>query len=139
MHLLVTKRIQCMPDICKAWTIIHPPTYCMYTSLIFRENGTVDGAIILDDWERKHCPWWLDMKRGECLEEEKEVYLRHLKGECKSDSGSTGEMSLAQRKRVEEELKALKEKEDQDAQALVKKGGRPTTTSKIESSLKGES
>ncbi|MCO5610412.1 hypothetical protein L7F22_064648 [Adiantum nelumboides] len=136
MHLLEAKSIQCMPDICKAWTIVSPPTYCMYSSSIFRENGTIYGAILLNDWEHKHCPWWLDMKKGECLEEEKEEYKRHLEGECKSNSGSIGEMDIDQRKRVEEELKALKEKEDQDAQVLVKRGGRPPSTSKVESSMK---
>ncbi|MCO5587610.1 hypothetical protein L7F22_041559 [Adiantum nelumboides] len=76
------------------------------------------------------------MKKGECLEEEKEEYKRHLEGECKSNSSSIGEMDIDQRKRVEEELKALKEKKDQDAQVLVKRGGRPPSTSKVESSMK---
>lgn len=84
MLLLSSKKISYLPDICKAWVVILPPTYCMYTSTIFRENCEVNGAFLLTDWERKHCPWWLDMKKGNCLEEEKEAYIRHLKGECKS-------------------------------------------------------
>lgn len=84
MHLIAIKKITCLPDICKAWTIMSPPTYSMYTSTIFREGNDPNGALLLTDWERKHCPWWIDMKKGECLEEEKEMYLRHLKGECKS-------------------------------------------------------
>ncbi|KAI5059867.1 hypothetical protein GOP47_0024287 [Adiantum capillus-veneris] len=65
------------------------------------------------------------MKKGECLEEEKENYLHHWKGECKSDSGSSGEMTVEQRKKMEEELKALKEKEDQEREVH---GGRPPSS-----------
>ena len=40
---------------------------------------------------------------------------------------------------MEKELKALKEKEDQDAQALGKNGGHWPSTSKVGSSFNGES
>ena len=129
MHLIAIKKITCLPDICKAWTIISPPTYSMYTSTIFREGNDPNGAFLLSDWERKHCPWWIDMKKGECLEEEKEMYLRHLKGECKSDSGSSGEMTVEQRNKMEAELKALKDKEEQEREALGgKTRGRPPSS-----------
>ena len=129
MHLIAIKKITCLPDICNAWTIISPPTYSMYTSTIFREGNDPNGAFLLSDWERKHCPWWIDMKKGECLEEEKEMYLRHLKGECKSDSGSSGEMTVEQRNKMEAELKALKDKEEQEREALGgKTRGRPPSS-----------
>ncbi|MCO5572195.1 hypothetical protein L7F22_025946 [Adiantum nelumboides] len=115
----------------KAWVVISPPNYCMYTSSIFREGKDPNGAFVLTDWERKHCPWWVDMKKGECLEEEKESYLRHLKGECKSDSGSSGEMSEEQKRRVEDELKSIKEKEELEIHALGKSKGRPSNNKGI--------
>ncbi|MCO5605986.1 hypothetical protein L7F22_060172 [Adiantum nelumboides] len=128
MHLISIKKITCLLDICKAWTIISPPTYSMYTSTIFRERNDPDGAFLLTDWERKHCPWWVDMKKGECLEEEKEMYLCHLKGECKSNSGSSGEMTEEQRKKMEVELKAFKDKEEQEREVLGKNCGCPPSS-----------
>lgn len=47
MLLLSSKKISYLPDICKAWVVILPPTYCMYTSTIFRENCEVNGAFLL--------------------------------------------------------------------------------------------
>ncbi|MCO5555628.1 hypothetical protein L7F22_009173 [Adiantum nelumboides] len=131
MRLIAKKKINNLPDICKAWVVISPPNYCMYTSSIFREGKDSNGAFVLTDWERKHCPWWVDMKKGECLEEEKESYLRHLKGECKSDSGSLGEMSEEQKRRVEDELKSIKEKEELEIHALGKSKGRPSNNKGI--------
>ena len=129
MYLIRSKKITCLPDICKAWTIMCPPTYSMYTSTIFRENNDSSGAFLLTDWEHKHYPWWIDMKKGECLEEEKENYLRHLKGECKSDSSSSGEMTEEKRTKMEEELRVLKEKEDQERQDQGKnRGGHPPSS-----------
>ncbi|MCO5553710.1 hypothetical protein L7F22_007236 [Adiantum nelumboides] len=131
MHLIAKKKINNLPNICKAWVVISPPNYCMYTSSIFREGKDPNGAFVLTDWERKHCPWWVDMKKGECLEEEKESYLRHLKGECKSDFGSSGEMSEEQKRRVEDELKSIKEKEELEIHALGKSKGRPSNNKGI--------
>ncbi|MCO5577491.1 hypothetical protein L7F22_031322 [Adiantum nelumboides] len=131
MHLIAKKKINNLPDICKAWVVISPPNYCMYTSSIFREGKDPNGAFVLTDWERKHCPWWVDMKKGECLEEEKESYLQHLKGECKSDSGSSGEMSEEQKRRVEDELKSIKEKEELEIHALGKSKGHPSNSKGI--------
>ena len=129
MSLIRSKKITCLPDICKAWTIMCPPTHSMYTSTLFRENNDSSGAFLLMDWEGKHCPWSIDMKKGECLKEEKETYLCHLKGECKSDSASLGEMTQEQRRKMEDELKALKEKEDQERQERGKNcGGRPPSS-----------
>lgn len=77
------------------------------------------------------------MKKGNCLEEEKEAYIRHLKGECKSNSGSTGEMTEEQRKNMEQELQALKEKDDKDAKKHEKRPGRPPSSIK-DTSMKGD-
>lgn len=99
--------------------------FSMYSCYIFHENMQASGPLVLTEWERKKCPWWLDMKRGECLEEEKEIYLRHLKGECMSDSSSSGSINAEVKKKIDEELRVLKEKDLQEMKETINKGGRP--------------
>ncbi|KAI5066030.1 hypothetical protein GOP47_0018654 [Adiantum capillus-veneris] len=77
------------------------------------------------------------IEKRRVLEEEKEAYLKHMKGECKSDSEFMEEMTLDQRDKVDEELKALKEKDDQDAQTIGKKDGRPPSTNKVRHEIFG--
>lgn len=129
--LIFMKKIPFLPHVCKAWTV--DSTFSMYSCSIFRENNQTGGALMITEWERKKCPWWLGMKRGECLEEDKEIYLRHLKGECMSDSGSSGSVNEEEKKRIDEELQALKEKDLQEEIQASNKGGRPPNKSVIES------
>lgn len=131
MLLLSSKKISYLPDICKAWVVILPPTYCMYTSTIFRENCEVNGAFLLTDWEQKHCPWWLDMKKR------RRLILDTLRVSANQNSGSTGKMTEEQRKNMEQELQALKEKDDKDAKKHEKRPGRPPSRHK-DTSMKGD-
>ena len=67
--LISLAKISFLPHVCKAWTM--DSTFSMYSCYIFHENMQAKGPLVLTEWERKKCPWWLDMKRGECLEEGK--------------------------------------------------------------------
>lgn len=105
--MVESKQVSSIPHICKAWTMLSPPAFCMYTSLVFKEDASSTGAFLLSDWERKHCPWWLDMKKGTFIEEEKNLFEKHSKGECRSESGSIGNINDEDRRRLEEEQKKL--------------------------------
>lgn len=105
--MVESKQVSSIPHICKAWPMLSPPAFCMYTSLVFRDNASSTGAFLLSDWERKHCPWWLDMKKGTFIEEEKNLFEKHSKGECRSESGSIGNINDEDRRRLEEEQKKL--------------------------------
>lgn len=127
--MLISTKMPFLPHVCKAWTV--DSTFSMYSCSIFRENNQTGGALMITEWERKKCPWWLDMKRGECLEEDKEIYLRHLKGECmsdsSSDSGSSGSVNEEEKKRIDEVLHALKEKDLKEKKEATNNGGRPSS------------
>ncbi|MCO5603336.1 hypothetical protein L7F22_057486 [Adiantum nelumboides] len=47
------------------------------------------------------------MKKGTFIEEEKNLYEKHSKGECRSESGSIGNINDEERRRLEEEQKKL--------------------------------
>ncbi|KAI5056380.1 hypothetical protein GOP47_0028198, partial [Adiantum capillus-veneris] len=96
--------------------------------VLYREDRKSSGAFLLNDWERKHCPWWVDMKKGCCIEEENEAYVRHQKGECRSDSGSIGNMNEDTLRQVQEQQRNILEAEKLQLKKLPAKTGRPKVT-----------
>ena len=82
--MVESKKVSSIPHICKAWPMLGTPAFCMYTSLSFREDASSLGAFLLSNWERKHCSWWLDMKKGTFIKEEKNLFKKHSKRECRS-------------------------------------------------------
>ncbi|KAI5076212.1 hypothetical protein GOP47_0008277 [Adiantum capillus-veneris] len=96
--------------------------------VVYREDKKSSGAFLLSDWERKHCPWWVDMKKGCCIEEENEAYVRNQKGECRFDSGSVGNMNEDTLRQVQEQQRTILEAEKLQLEKLHAKTGQPKVT-----------
>ncbi|MCO5581151.1 hypothetical protein L7F22_035029 [Adiantum nelumboides] len=132
LHLLGNKKIHSLPHICKAWPMLSPPSFCMYTANIFREDRKPTGAFLFSDWERKHCPSWIDMKKGDCIEEENEAYAKHQKGDCRSDSGSVGNMNEDTLRQVQEQQRKILEAQKQQLEQLPARTGRPKVVTVVD-------
>ncbi|MCO5562224.1 hypothetical protein L7F22_015850 [Adiantum nelumboides] len=65
------------------------------------------------------------MKKGCCIEEENEAYVRHQKGECKCDSGSIGIMNEDTLSQVQEQQRYILEVEKLQLEKLPAKTGQP--------------
>ncbi|MCO5615026.1 hypothetical protein L7F22_069314 [Adiantum nelumboides] len=62
------------------------------------------------------------MKKGTFIEEEKNLYEKHSKGECRSELGSIGNINNEERRRLKEEQKKLLDQQRVDEEAQGYKG-----------------
>ncbi|MCO5546847.1 hypothetical protein L7F22_000284 [Adiantum nelumboides] len=72
-------------------------------------------------------------EEGEMLRGGQRDILATFKGECMSDSGSSCSINEEEKKRIDEELRALKEKDLQERNEATNKGGRPPNKCLIDS------
>lgn len=125
LFLNVKEMMTAIPPVCKAWTMPSPPQFCMFDSSQFKK----DGRLNITEWERKNCPWWLDMQKGHCVEEEESLFRSHQKGEIGvsySTSSHEDNSDGEQRQIDEEQIRLLEEqKKVQKSPVQPTKGGRP--------------
>lgn len=124
-----------VPPVCKAWTMISPAQFCMFDSSQFKKNG----KLTITEWERKNCPWWLDMQKGFCIEEEDALFQSHQKGEMGgSDSSSShGHGGTEEQRQIDEEQIRILEQQERLQKSPVQqtKGGRPKNFKDVEGEL----